>query len=130
MKSAWNRRIARAGELAKSCAPAAELLTLYAHLAAFQKGIFDDLATRPQGDPLAVQPYFPQLLSLTARYGPHSIANVPDAELETLLVAHWNHELVADERARFIARALLQPFAEALAGRGTAAPPISEGATS
>ena len=35
MKSIWERRIARAEELAKTCAPAAELLILYARLAAF-----------------------------------------------------------------------------------------------
>jgi FdhE protein len=119
MKSVWERRIARAEELASKCAAAAELLSLYARLASFQKEIFDALTARPQADPLAVRPYFPRLLSLAARYGPPSIVNFPDADIETLLIAHWNHEPAADERARFVARALLQPFAEALAGRGS-----------
>lgn len=119
MKSAWDGRIARAEELATKCAPASELLSLYVRLASLQKEIFDGLAARPQADPLAVLPYFPRLLSLAARYGPESIANFPDGELETLLMAHWNHEPAADERTRFVARALLQPFAEALAGRGS-----------
>jgi FdhE protein len=127
MKSVWDRRIARAEELAKTCAPAAELLALYARLAAFQKEIFDEVSARPQSDPLAVRPYFPRLLALAARYGPHSIANFPDAELDTLLLAHWNHEPIENERARFVARMLLHPFTEALAGRGTAAGDTSSG---
>jgi FdhE protein len=127
MKSVWGRRIARAEELASKCAPAAELLSLYARLASFQKEIFDALTARPQADPLAVRPYFSRLLSLAARYGPPSIVDFPDGELDTLLIAHWNHEPADDERARFIARALLQPFAEALAGRGTADVDTSSG---
>ena len=127
MKSVWDRRIARAEELAGKCGPAAELLSLYARLASLQREIFDNLTSRPQADPLAVLPYFPRLLSLAAHYGPSSIVDFPDNELETLLIAHWNHEPSADERARFVARALLQPFAEALAGRGTAAVDTSSG---
>src|SRR5215469_6811227 len=119
MKPVWDRRIARAEELAGKYAPAAELLFLYARLTSFQKEIFDALTSLPQADPLAVRPYFPRLLSLARRYGPQSIADFPEDELETLLIAHWNHEPAADERARFIARVLLQPFAEALAGRGS-----------
>jgi FdhE protein len=127
MKSVWDRRIARAEELASKCAPAMELLSFYARLASLQKEIFDDLAAHPKTDPLAVQPYFPRLLSLAARYGPPSIASFPDDELETLLIAHWNHAPAANEHARFVARALLQPFAEALAGRGSPTVDTSSG---
>lgn len=127
MKSVWDRRIARAEELAGKFGPAAELLSLYARLASLQREIFDNLTSRLQADPLAVLPYFPRLLSLAARYGPSSIVDFPDGELETLLIGHWNHEPAADERARFVARALLQPFAETLAGRGTAAVDTSSG---
>jgi FdhE protein len=127
MKSVWDRRIARAEELASKCPPAEELLSLYARLASFQKEIFGALTARPQADPLAVRSYFPRLLLLAARYGPPSIADFQDGELEALLIAHWNHEPAADERARFVARALLQPFAEALAGRGTPTVDASSG---
>jgi FdhE protein len=127
MKSVWDRRIARAEELAQTCAPAVELLTLYAHLAAFQKSIFDHLAARHQSDPLCVTPYFAQLRSLAIRHGPRSVAAFPAATLESLLLAHWNHEPADDESARFVARALLQPFAEALATRGDVAVDTSSG---
>jgi FdhE protein len=124
MKSIWDRRIARAEELAKTCAAAAELLTLYARLAAFQKEIFEALTAHPETDPLCIVRYFPRLLALVKHNGPKAVGDYAreslsvDAEVGRLLIAHWNHEPVGDDCARFVARALLQPFAEALAGRG------------
>jgi FdhE protein len=121
MKKLWDRRIARAQELSTIHASAAELLTTYSRLASFQKRIFDDLLARPQTDPIAVAAYWPQL-TLVA---PPAVVDYPHAGFEggidALLAAHWNHEPADDPRARFVARALLQPFAEALAQRG--APP-------
>jgi FdhE protein len=133
MKSPWDRRIARAEELARTCPPATELLTLYARLATFQKTIFEDMTARPQSDPVSVATYFPELLVLIENHGPEGVADFArgnlrtSSELEPLLLAHWNHEPADDERARFIARALLQPFAEALSRRGTVAPDSSSG---
>ena len=118
----WERRIARAEELAKTCPPAAELLTFYARLAALQKSIFEELATTPQTDPVCVTQYYPRLQAVAG-----AIANLSGAALEPLLAAHWNHEPEPDDRARFVARALLQPFAEALAARGSPARDSSSG---
>lgn len=114
MKSVWDRRIARAVDLAQSCPPAAELLTYYSKLAALQKAIYDNLIAHPSSDPLSVAAYFPQL----RRLGPEAVAQFPESSLASLLVDHWNHEPPPGDVARFIARALLQPFAEALAARG------------
>lgn len=121
MKSIWDRRIARAEELAKTCRPASELLTLYAGLVALQKSIFEDLAAKPQTDPLCVTPYHARLRAVA---GPIADLSAP---LEPLLTAHWNHEPDPDDCARFVARALLQPFAEGLAARGSAVSDSSSG---
>ncbi len=128
MKSVWDRRIARAQELALVCEPAAELLAFYARLAGLQKTIFEDLAARPQSDPLCVAPYFPRLRGLAAHHGLAAAAAFPPDQIGNLLLAHWNHEPDSNEGERFIARALLQPFAEALAGRGSVTPDASSGA--
>ena len=52
MIPAWSRRIERAEELAKTCAPAAEMLRLYAEIARFQKTIYEQ-------QPSDVLPYLP-----------------------------------------------------------------------
>lgn len=114
MKSVWDRRIERALNLAQSCPPAGELLTYYARLAALQKSIYENFAAHPNADPLSVADYFEQLRAL----GPAAVAPFPKSSVASLLVNHWRHEAPDDDIARFIARALLQPFAEALAARG------------
>lgn len=128
MKSPWDRRIARAHELAQTCEPAAELLAFYARLTELQRSIADDLGTHPQTDPASVAAYFPRLQTLVARHGPPAAASIAPTDLNRLLLDHWNHEPAADEHARFVARALLQPFAESLAGRGSVTPDSSSGA--
>lgn len=128
MKSPWERRIARARELARTCEPAAELLIFYARLAELQKSIFEDLAARAQSDPVALAAYFPRLQTLVARHGPPAAASFAPPDLNRLLLDHWNHEPSVNEHARFIARALLQPFAESLAGRGSVTPDAASGA--
>jgi FdhE protein len=122
MKWAWDRRIARAEDLAKTCAPAAELLALYARLATFQRSIYEELAANRRTDPACVAPYYSGLRAVA---GP--IADLSDVAFEPLLHAHWNHEPDPNDRARFVARALLQPFAEALAARATPSPNSASG---
>lgn len=124
MKSAWDRRIARAEELIERFAPAAELLRLYARLAAFQKSIFEHLAAGRATDPATVARHFPRLLDLVKRHGPPAAAEFArrnmktEAELDHLLLTHWNNPSTEDDCGRFFARVLLQPFAESLATRG------------
>lgn len=45
-----------------------------------------------------------------------------------MLIGHWSHESAPGDVERFIARVLLQPFAEALAARGTVAGDASSNA--
>jgi FdhE protein len=125
MRSAWGLRIARAEELAKTSVAAEELLTFYARIAEFQESIHRILVAQPQTDPACVAEYFPQLRALAG-----AVVNLPPDAIEPLLIAHWNHETEPDHYSRFVARALLQPFAEALAARGTIAPDISSGVCS
>jgi FdhE protein len=133
MTSAWDRRIARAGELRKSSAAAAELLDLYARLATLQKSIFEDLTTAPETDPAAVARYFPRLLALVEQCGPPAAAEYArhhlrtESERESMSLAHWNDLSAAYDGGRFLARVLLQPLAEALAARGTVSPSPSSG---
>jgi len=132
MTSVWDRRIARASELAKSLVAATDLLDLYGKLATFQKSIFEDLRATHETDPMAVAQYFPRWLVLVERCGPPVAAKYArdhlrnEAERESLLLAHWSH-LSLDDGARFLARVLLQPFAEALAARGNVTPNPASG---
>ncbi len=119
-RSRWERRIARAEELTSTHPAATELLTYYGRVARLQQKIFLDLEAHPTADPCAVAVYFPKLRELTARFGPAEVTGVPDSDVGALLADHWNHEAAPGEVERFIARVLLQPFAEALAGVGTA----------
>jgi len=127
MKSPWDRRIARAEELARVSEPAAELLTFYARLAGLQKAIFEDLSAHLQTDPASVAAYFPRLEALLARHAPRGAPRFAPVDLNRLLPEHWNHEPAGSESERFVARVLLQPFAEVLAGRGSVTPDASRG---
>ena len=71
MIPAWSRRIERAEELAKTCAPAAEMLRLYAEIARFQKTIYEQ-------QPSDVLPYLPALLALVRRIGPAPLVRMAE----------------------------------------------------
>jgi FdhE protein len=118
--SAWDRRIARAEEMAHTCPPAAELLRFYGEIVRFQKIIYEQL--KPDRGLSAVSvllPHFPALLSLVKRIGPAPVAHV--AEELALDHSQWE-DLLAKGRnvgleREFFARCLLQPYTEYLAGR-------------
>lgn len=124
MKWTWERRIARAGELESRFPESSGLLVFYSHIARYQKSIADQLSVRPQTDPCAVATYYPELFKLVSRHGPAELATYFREELatpaarESLLMDMWGGNLSGPEPAKFFARALLQPFAEGLAGRG------------
>ncbi len=124
MKSVWDQRIARAQDLARSSEPAAELLSLYVRLAALQKTIFEDVAAGRETDPAAMARYFPQLRDLVMGHGPPHAREFlrnhlqTSSEVEELLVAFWDDPVTTDLFLRFFMLAMLQPFAESLAGRG------------
>jgi len=119
--ASWDRRIARAEELANTCPPAAEILRFYGEVARFQKSIFEQLKC-PRGadcpDASILMPYFLPLLSLVKRAGPATLGRV--AENLAADQAQWGALLYnrgegLDGGQEFFGRALLQPYTEYLA---------------
>jgi FdhE protein len=119
MSWSWPRRIDRANELLTRFPESAALLTFYGHLARFQKSIFDKLNVKPETDVEVLTTYFPEFVKCVKCYGPKDLAASAPTDIEKLLLDCWAGERLGSEPAKFYARALLQPFAEALAGRGT-----------
>ncbi len=111
MKASFDARIARASELRDKYPAARELLDFYCELAKFQQRIFEEIQAT---DPIALAAYLPDLWNLVRRAGPALLAEVLPAK--DILNAEWHHEPL-DERDRFYARVLLQPFAERLRAR-------------
>jgi FdhE protein len=119
--AAWDRRIARAEELSKTCPPAAEILRFYREVALFQKSIFEQIESRggaSRPDPSVLMPYFLPLLSLAKHAGPAHLARV--AEDLAADQAQWGALLykrgeALDAGKEFFARALLQPYMEYMA---------------
>lgn len=124
MSFAWNRRIARAEELQSRFPESSGILAFYVRVARFQKRIADKLVTHPETDPCALTAYFADLSSLVSEHGPAELSaygreslSTPAAQ-EEVLMNLWEGDFQESESAKFFARALLQPFAEALASRG------------
>ena len=116
----WDRRIARAEELAGKCPPAAELLRFYSKIVRFQKAISEQLKPDSGCPPVSVLlPHFPVLLSLVKRIGPAPVAHVAEELAQDQ--SHWEDLLANGEDAgperEFFARCLLQPYTEYLASR-------------
>jgi FdhE protein len=113
--SPWDRRIERAEELARSHAPAAEVLRFYAEIARLQRGIYEQLTSErgQRPDASALLPHFPSLLLLVKRAGPAPLAHA--ARELALDQAKWP-DLLADQdigvEEAFFSRALLQPLFE------------------
>lgn len=124
MSWSWERRIARAEELQARFPESAALLAFYGRLARYQQSIARDLNAKPESDPCALAVYSAGLIELLRRHGPAELANDAQARSsapaawQDLLINTWSGSAPDDEQAKFCARALLQPFAEALAGRG------------
>jgi len=115
----WPRRIDRANELLTRFPESAGLLSFYSHVARYQKSIFDNLCAAPETDACSLLTYFPELVKCVKRYGPKDLAVSAPTDIEKLLLNCWAGERMESEPAKFYARALLQPFAEALASRGS-----------
>jgi FdhE protein len=120
MASAWDRRVARAEELAETCPPAAELLRFYGEIVRFQKAIYQQLKPDGRYFPVSVLlPHFPPLLSLVMRIGPAPVAHMAEelaqdhSRWEDLLANVGN----TGAEKEFFARCLLQPYTEYLASR-------------
>ena len=125
MAFSWDRRIARAGELAEKHPAASELLKFYLQLARFQKSVFEKLSSFPEHDVPVLLAFFPELISLARRAGSAALAEAAGTlEQDSaedrlgLLESIWQHQVesrsLTGEDA-FFAQALLQPYAEFLA---------------
>jgi len=118
MKSSLDDRIARATELAKIYPGSSSLLDFYRELASLQKLVFTELKSQSETDPRALARYFPVLIELVRRIGPTQLADASARITEELLEEHWQGTTEYDPTGRFLARVLLQPYAEYLASRG------------
>lgn len=127
MKPSWDRRIQRAGDLAKKHSEVSELLAFYQELARFQKGIYERLPSVAQHEVSVLLPHFSGLLELVRRAGSPALkraaeALAEDAEADrlALLESIWQHQIESRALAGeypFFAQALLQPYAEFLADK-------------
>jgi FdhE protein len=124
LKSSWDLRITRAGELLKKQPAVAELLKFYQQLARLQQSIYQSLNSAPGHDISVLVPHFTPLLALVKQDGSPMLKQAaealenesPESRLE-LLDGIWQHEVDSRELApeyAFFARALLQPYAEFL----------------
>lgn len=138
MAFSWDRRIARAGELSQKHAAVSELLKFYQQLVRFQKSVYEQLSSAQEHGLPVLLPFFPGLISLVKAAGSPALAlaaatleqDSPQDRLE-LLESIWQHQVESSHLAgeyAFFAQALLQPYAELLAGRAGAvadgSPPV------
>jgi FdhE protein len=127
MGFSWDRRIARAGELSQKHSAVSELLNFYQQLVRFQKSLYEQLAARNAHDLPVLLPFFAPLISLVKsagspalRVAAEALQQDPVEDRLALLEGIWQHQVesrhLAGEDA-FFAQALLQPYAEFLAGK-------------
>jgi FdhE protein len=126
MAFSWDRRIARAGELSEKHPAVSELLKFYQQLVCFQKSVYEQLSSAREHELTVLLPYFPGLISLVKSAGSPTLAQAaaaleqapPQDRLE-LLESIWQHQVESSQLAGeypFFSQALLQPYAEFLAG--------------
>src|SRR5271157_1201251 len=125
----WDKRVARAADLAERFAYAREVLAFYGEVLKLQKRIFqeanaessvaDDAPLRMRLDAAAAKRYLPALLALAEEHGPEKLAEDASAvramspeEQQQMLRKFITGEPVEQP---FFARALFQPFAEQIA---------------
>lgn len=140
MKSSpWQRRIQRAEKLANEYSFASEILSFYASIARFQQELYSRLEA--ESEKAVATPYSsgpPELKTLIVSFGPFLVVVEKHApaplvaiarELRTsseswseLLDQSWSPSESADCPEKFLARALLQPYAELLRVRSVMKP--------
>ncbi|HEV3040889.1 MAG TPA: formate dehydrogenase accessory protein FdhE [Candidatus Angelobacter sp.] len=121
----FDRRIARAGELAQKHASVSQLLRFYQELARFQKSVCEALAKSEDHSVNGLLSHVPGLLAVVRQAGSavlqqtaQELADLSHEEWLELLSGGWQPERqeLSPECAFFV-HALLQPQAEYLAGR-------------
>lgn len=122
----WNRRIARADELAAAHTFAAEALSFYARIAGFQRSLYAGLENTPGSlrgglDLSVLLPWFPTFLSLIEDVAPSPLAQSA-AELKAeeirwgdVLTEFWRAGERLTTAEALISWTFLQPYAEHLA---------------
>lgn len=124
----WDRRIARADQLASERGPAESLLIFYARLLRRQRDIYDAVKTQAlrslDRDLAYIVPPAASLLREVGEHGPDPLAADArtllangESAIGDVLAAYW-HE--PGDR-QFFAKAILQPYAQSLAEQGIAA---------
>jgi hypothetical protein len=122
MKNSFDRRIARSQELAIQFPPSANVLDFYRRLASLQKSVFESVAARGDTDVRTVLRHLPALIHLVETHGPPRLAEYAGADPAANIVAFWDggaKTAGVESEPLFLARALLHPYAEWLATRGT-----------
>jgi len=134
MKSSpWQRRIQRAEHLAKQYSFASEILGFYINIARFQQELYSRLESEsenaigfehsPSGPPelKTLIASFSSFLAVIEQHGPEPLVAIarelrssPQKSLSELLDESWSPSESADAPEQFLARALLQPYAELL----------------
>ena len=122
MQGRWTRRIERAAELEHEIPAAAELLRFYGTVACFQKEIAGrdlppgEFSAHPARVPEPLCHDMRRLLGVLRRHAPPLLAA---AAAGLALTDDWDP---ADPAPRFIARAVVQPYAECCARYACSAP--------
>src|SRR4051812_7321949 len=115
----WDSRIRRAEELARTAPGSAELLAFYAHMARFQRGVYERVRESAATNCVTVlEPEYPPLLRLIQRIGPPPLAaKAGELAKEDRPFADLMTAGEAPAELQFFARVLLQPYMEGAAPR-------------
>src|SRR2546421_5657693 len=112
----FDRRIARAGELAQKHAPVSQLLRFYQELARFQKSVCESLAGSEDHSVTGLLPYTAALLSVVRQAGSpalkqtaQELADLSREEWLELLSGGGQPEQELSSEYAFFVHALLQP---------------------
>src|SRR5689334_17425883 len=113
----WDKRVRRAERLAAEYPSSAEILRFYGQIARFQEKVYERLQREaPNRPPQCLEADLPQLLHLLERIGrPGLVEKARGCTYSQISADDAPAEL------RFLARVLLQPYMECLAGRNGAA---------
>jgi FdhE protein len=120
----WERRIERAASLEREIPAAAELLGFYRVIAQFQREIAEKglpagpFSAHPAQIPEVLHHYPARLLPVLERHAPPQLAR---AARDLFRTKDWDP---ADPAPRFVARTVVQPYAESCARRSHFAPDV------
>jgi FdhE protein len=116
---AWDARIERAEYLQRKHPSSAELLALYVQVAQFQKRLYEELG-KANAELAFIADAAPELLALVRRAGPPQMGlmarDLEASDWHASVSQQWDALLNGNGApADFFLRALLQPYAEAVA---------------